>query len=465
MERILCEKPKTFYNVVSGEKIADGVAAYVGFANGWYSCVFADGRSGLYDSSGRLAAEDFDAAEAAGNAYLLRKGKVSSLFAADGKRLMHTEGEIKLYSNGWVETFIGGIKALYRPDMSLAASGYFAAAVLTDGAYYLTQEKDGGDLVLFNRAGTKLAEGIISYQFYAADYYVLTFADKTAIYDTAAGTVYECTYGLLELKPGKMFTVLAGEHAELYRVDGKLVQAGYDRYEVFANGMYAAALFDKAGVLFYPDGRKAAENVCAYGEEPACGYVTAMCGERWMLFNAEAELLHESEHPIFVYPNGWYFCGDGERFSGMLCRGDNGVVQMWLAEARAFANGWYVTATPDHTGKDTVVSLYDGDDVLVAQSIYGMDFDEEHLCYVLQGKDGKCSMHDDGGKELISGADDIFLLGSLFAVQKGDVLSLYAFGSPEGGKMPRELWTGTIQQFGDGIMFCGVEDDGLLEIV
>lgn len=43
MERILCEKPKTFYNVVSGEKIADGVAAYVGFANGWYSCVFADG--------------------------------------------------------------------------------------------------------------------------------------------------------------------------------------------------------------------------------------------------------------------------------------------------------------------------------------------------------------------------------------------------------------------------------------
>ena len=140
MERILCEKPKTFYNVVSGEKIADGVAAYVGFANGWYSCVFADGRSGLYDSSGRLAAEDFDAAEAAGNAYLLRKGKVSSLFAADGKRLMHTEGEIKLYPNGWVETLIGGIKALYRPDMSLAASGYFAAAVLTDGAYYLTQE-------------------------------------------------------------------------------------------------------------------------------------------------------------------------------------------------------------------------------------------------------------------------------------------------------------------------------------
>ena len=261
MERILCEKPKTFYNVVSGEKIADGVAAYVGFANGWYSCVFADGRSGLYDSSGRLAAEDFDAAEAAGNAYLLRKGKVSSLFAADGKRLMHTEGEIKLYPNGWVETLIGGIKALYRPDMSLAASGYFAAAVLTDGAYYLTQEKDGGGLVLFNRAGTKLAEGIISYQFYAADYYVLTFADKTAIYDTAAGTVYECTYGLLELKPGKMFTVLAGEHAELYRADGKLVQAGYDRYEVFANGMYAAALFDKAGVLFYPDGRKAAENV------------------------------------------------------------------------------------------------------------------------------------------------------------------------------------------------------------
>ena len=124
-----------------------------------------------------------------------------------------------------------------------------------------------------------------------------------------------------------------------------------------------------------------------------------------------------------------------------------------------------MTATPDHTGKDTVVSLYDGDDVLVAQSIYGMDFDEEHLCYVLQGKDGKCSMHDDGGKELISGADDIFLLGSLFAVQKGDVLSLHAFGSPEGGKMPRELWTGTIQQFGDGIMFCGVEDDGLLEIV
>ena len=59
----------------------------------------------------------------------------------------------------------------------------------------------------------------------------------------------------------------------------------------------------------------------------------------------------------------------------------------------------------------------------------------------------------------------LFLLGSLFAVQKGDVLSLYAFGSPEGGKMPRELWTGTIQQFGDGIMFCGVEDDGLLEIV
>ena len=74
-------------------------------------------------------------------------------------------------------------------------------------------------------------------------------------------------------------------------------------------------------------------------------------------------------------------------------------------------------------------------------------------------------MHDDGGKELISGADDIFLLGSLFAVQKGDVLSLHAFGSPEGRKMPRELWTGTIQQFGDGIMFCGVEDDGLLEIV
>lgn len=34
MERILCEKPKTFYNVVSGEKIADGVAAYVGFAKG-----------------------------------------------------------------------------------------------------------------------------------------------------------------------------------------------------------------------------------------------------------------------------------------------------------------------------------------------------------------------------------------------------------------------------------------------
>lgn len=123
-----------------------------------------------------------------------------------------------------------------------------------------------------------------------------------------------------------------------------------------------------------------------------------------MLFNAEAELLHESEHPIFVYPNGCYFCGDGERFSGMLCRGDNGVAQMWLAEARAFANGWYVTATPGAYGKDTVVSLYDGDDVLVAQSIYGMDFDEEHLCYVLQGKDGKCSMHDDGGKELISGA-------------------------------------------------------------
>ena len=74
-----------------------------------------------------------------------------------------------------------------------------------------------------------------------------------------------------------------------------------------------------------------------------------------MLFNAEAELLHESEHPIFVYPNGWYFCGDGERFSGMLCRGDNGVAQMWLAEARAFANGWYVTATPDHiaTGHST----------------------------------------------------------------------------------------------------------------
>lgn len=43
MERILCEKPKTFYNVVSGEKIADGVAAYVGFANGWYSCVLQTG--------------------------------------------------------------------------------------------------------------------------------------------------------------------------------------------------------------------------------------------------------------------------------------------------------------------------------------------------------------------------------------------------------------------------------------
>lgn len=85
MERILCEKPKTFYNVVSGEKIADGVVAYVGFANGWYSCVFADGRSVLYDSSGRLAAEDFDAAEAAGNAYLLRKGKVSSLLRQTAK--------------------------------------------------------------------------------------------------------------------------------------------------------------------------------------------------------------------------------------------------------------------------------------------------------------------------------------------------------------------------------------------
>ena len=134
-----------------------------------------------------------------------------------------------------------------------------------------------------------------------------------------------------------MFTVLAGEHAELYRADGKLVQAGYDRYEVFANGMYAAALFDKAGVLFYPDGRKAAENVCAYGEEPACGYVTAMCGERWMLFNAEAELLHESEHPIFVYPNGWYFCGDGERFSGMPVSYTHLPVERAICKKDAFA--------------------------------------------------------------------------------------------------------------------------------
>lgn len=54
MERILCEKPKTFYNVVSGEKIADGVAAYVGFANGWYSCVFADGRSVCMTAAGGL---------------------------------------------------------------------------------------------------------------------------------------------------------------------------------------------------------------------------------------------------------------------------------------------------------------------------------------------------------------------------------------------------------------------------
>lgn len=169
---------------------------------------------------------------------------------------MHTEGEIKLYPNGWVETLIGGIKALYRPDMSLAASGYFAAAVLTDGAYYLTQEKDGGDLVLFNRAGTKLAEGIISYQFYAADYYVLTFADKTAIYDTAAGTVYECTYGLLELKPGKMFTVLAGEHAELYRADGKLVQAGYDRYEVLPTACMRRHCSTKRACCFIPTAEK-----------------------------------------------------------------------------------------------------------------------------------------------------------------------------------------------------------------
>lgn len=84
MERILCEKPKTFYNVVSGEKIADGVAAYVGFANGWYSCVFADGRSGLYDSSGRLAAEDFDAAE--GGRERVSVAKRESFFAFCGRR-------------------------------------------------------------------------------------------------------------------------------------------------------------------------------------------------------------------------------------------------------------------------------------------------------------------------------------------------------------------------------------------
>ena len=423
LERFLFDAPKTCFNSVTGKKIADNVVAMSLFANQACYCFLENDSDVLFDANGHKIAEDINLLDVERTMYVVENDdETVSMLSNDGRVLFDKMQNIVFSPNGWFVVLAkDGTRALYRPDLTLAAKGFLQSSVMQNGECFFV-EYEPQKWTAYAADGTVLAQNVKEFQFLSPTFYILSFEDKTVVYDDEKQTQFVCEASLPQLMFGHMLKAVSQGNLQLYRADGARLLDNARGFEVLSNGLVWANPYAKDDCLY---GRSLKPILVRFGLCCAdnCGYLFR--GDKDYLFDEKGR--HITTYPLnstMACGSGYYIALDGKKDVVVLHRPDASVLAANLVGAIVYPNHWKVlfySGNDEHVGARAHglprCTLLDDKDNVIVENADVLAYLYYFGAYVF-AKDGKYSLLNAKGEVIEEGADVICVFGDVYVVQR-----------------------------------------------
>lgn len=470
IERFIFDTPKTCFNSVTGKLMAHDVVGMCLFANQAYYCLLDNDKDVLFDAKGQKVAEDLNLLDVDGNFYLIKNDDGSlNLLSLDGRVLFECVQNVVFSVAGWfLVVYQDGSKVLYRPDLSVAAKDFLQARVMNDSCCFFV-EYEPKNWTCYLTDGTVFAKNVKDFQFFSPTFYILTFQDKTVVYDDEKHTQFVCEACLPRLMFGKKIKAVSNGHVQLYRADGTLLLFGHKDYLSFENGMILAKRDDDSLLLYDDELNVVADNVTDLDG--------GVGGELLKLRSNGYDYLFNNSGKLFRKANSIQLCGqccflmkEKGQEAGAFCGSDGAVLAQGVLDAIVFGNGWVLMEkAPIEGHTDTYMMLRADDGAFVASSPFGIEYLEEAKAWIIQTSEDKYSLFHAEFGALVENADRIVAVGNMVLVKKKtgvDIYSLCELNEPRPkGVQPdkpemKPVWHGSVEELAHNVTFCGGDCDG-----
>ena len=464
IERFLFDTPKTCFNSVTGKLIAHDVVGMSLFANQACYCLLDDEKDVLFDAKGQKVAEDLNLLDVVGNFYLIKnEDDTQSLITFDGRVLFDQVKDVVFSPIGWFMVVSqDGSKALYRSDLSLAAKDFIQASVMNDGVYFFV-EHEPQNWTCYLNDGTVFAQNVKEFQFFSPTFYILTFQDKTVVYDDEKHTQFVCEASLPQLMFGKKFKAVSRGNMQLYRSDGTLLLFGHKDYLSFDNGMIMARRDDNSLLLYDDELNVLVDDITDFegGLENELLKVTSNGCD--YLFNNAGKLFRKADRIKLCGQCCFLMIEKGQE-AGAFCGSDGEVLAQDVLDAVVFGNGWILLEkAPGDGGSETYMELRTDEGALVASSPLGIEYLDGYRAWIIQTSKDKCSLFHAELGALVKNADEIVAVGAFVIVKKKtgiDIFSLRELNEqkPKAAQQNKTemkpAWHGSVQELAHNVSFC-----------
>lgn len=470
IERFLFDTPKTCFNSVTGKFIAHDVVGMSLFANQACYCLLDDEKDVLFDAKGQKVADDLNLLDTEKNFYLIKNDDGSqSLLSFDGRIFFEKVKDIIFSVSGWfVVVNLDGSKVLYRPDLSVAAKDFIQASVMNDGVYFFV-EHEPKNWTCYLTDGTVFAQNVKEFQFFSPTFYILTFQDKTVVYDDEKHTQFVCEASLPRLMFGKKVKAVSNGHVQLYRADGTLLLFGHKDYLSFDNGMILAKRDDDSLLLYDGELNVVADNVTDLDGGLEDELLKVHSNECDYLFNNSGKLFRKAD-TIKLCGQCCFLMIEKGQEAGAFCGSDGAVLVQGVLDAIVFDNGWVLMEkAPIEGSSDNYMELRTDEGVFVASSPFGIEYLENDRVWIIQTSEDKYSLFHAELGTLVEGADKIVAVGTFVIVKKKTCIDVYSMcelneqktkGAPQNKPELKSVWHGSVEEFAHNVSFCGGDCGG-----
>lgn len=464
-ERFLFDTPKTCFNSVTGKKIADNVVAMSVFATQESYCFLKDDTDVLLDAKGQKIADRLNLIDVDHSRYIVdNDDDTMSLWTSDGRVLFDKMQNIVFSPNGWfVVVDKNGVKALYRPDLTLAAKEFLQASVMGSGECFFA-EYEPKNWTAYYADGTVLAQNVKEFQFLSPTFYILTFQDKTVVYDDEKHTKFVCEASLPQLLFGHKLKAVSNGNLLLYRSDGFLLWGGHKDYLSFDNGLGFAKRDDDTCFVFNAQLDIVVDNVTDFDGGLHGEFLLVSTEDKDYLFDNNGHLLREADD-IQLCGQNCFLLKNGKNNVGVLYAEDGSVLDKGVIDAVVFDDGWFLMEkAPIMPHHESYFELRDNDGVFVTTSPFVIEYFGDYKAWMVQKDDHKFVLYHDDYGVVLDDVDKMVSVGAFILTRKGDVVDVFSLaefnerktkGVEQHENVLTSLWHGSIHDVANDVCFCG----------
>ena len=425
VQNFVFNTPKTCFNALTGQKIADDVIELFLFRNQWVYTLSVNDGAVLWDEKKHKIVESNHVIMAFSRFYLLENDdNTQSLYDASGKVLFDKVQEVLLFPCGWFVVCQNGEKALYRDDASFVLKGFLQVTLTQTGVFVLA-EYEPDDWTVYRRDGSMVAEHVKDFQFLSETFYSLTFEDKIVIYDDKAQTQIISPGEFPRLLFGNRFVAVVDGWVTLFRANGKKMTACHKDYFSFDNGLFLVKRNDDTVELCNAKCRVLHKFVHAVGSAGYQNFLIVTAEGRDYLYDNKGKLIYQADN-LEVCGGGFFLEKKKNQKSGTLLKYDLSVVAEDVLEAEVFHNGWMMLERAEMETENFVFELCHSDARRVAVSGFAFEYDEKFKVWVRQNKKGKFSLWHEVHGCVVRDADRIILTDALALSRRGNICSIYS---------------------------------------